>query len=213
MEKIPAKEEMQRALFERHGVFLQRKISQTAVAVCGLGGLGSNIAVCLARSGIGRLFLLDFDRVDVANLHRQQYKAAQVGMMKTAALAANLREIAPYVDVITRTCRITEENLFPLLKDMDIVCEAFDDAEEKAMLVNGVLEQFPETVIVASSGMAGLASGNRIRTRRIARRFFLCGDGTSELSKEKGLFASRVMLCAAHQAHMVLRIIAGKAEI
>ena len=92
---IPAKEEMIKALQMRQGVRLQSKFSSATAAVCGLGGLGSNIAVSLARAGIGKLILIDFDRVDITNLHRQQYKASQIGEYKTAALSANLKEIAP----------------------------------------------------------------------------------------------------------------------
>ena len=212
MSRIPTKEEMQKALEIRHGRELQEKFSQAAVAVCGLGGLGSNIAVSLARAGIGKLILIDFDKVDITNLHRQQYKACQVGMQKTDALAENLLEIAPYLELETHTVRITEENFRPLLQGADIICEAFDNPEAKAMLANGVLETMPDKYLVAASGMAGLSSANSIQTRRVARRFYLCGDGVSEVSQEKALFSSRVMACAAHQAHMVLRILAGELD-
>lgn len=208
MGKIPTGEEMLQALEERHGKDLQAKFSGAAVAVCGLGGLGSNIAVSLARAGIGKLILLDFDRVDISNLHRQQYLASQTGMPKTEALASNLRGIAPYVEIEAHTVRITEENLKELLGEADIICEAFDRAEEKAMLVNGVLEQLPDTYLIAASGMAGLGSANSIRTRKVMKRFYLCGDEVSDVEGELGLVAPRVMLCAAHQAHMVLRILA-----
>ena len=111
------------------------------VAVCGLGGLGSNIAIALARAGVGRLILIDFDRVDITNLHRQQYKADQIGMYKTDALTVNLREIAPYIELEAHTERITEDNALTLLQDADIICEAFDDAECKAMLTDTVLTE------------------------------------------------------------------------
>ncbi len=212
MSKIPTKEEMQEALEIRHGRDLQEKFSRAAVAVCGLGGLGSNIAVSLARAGIGKLILIDFDKVDITNLHRQQYKARQVGMQKTGALAENLLEIAPYLELETHAVRITEENFRPLLQEADVICEAFDNPEAKAMLANGVLETMPDKYLVAASGMAGLSSANSIQTRRVARRFYLCGDGESDISREKTLFSTRVMACAAHQAHMVLRILAGELD-
>lgn len=205
---IPPKEEMYNAMAQRHGKELQRKFSSAVVAVCGLGGLGSNIAVSLARAGVGKLILIDFDKVDVTNLHRQQYKASQVGMDKTAALEQNLREISPYIELEAHNVRITEDNAAALLKNADIVCEAFDNAEAKAMLCNFVLDTFSDKYLVAASGMAGIGSANDIVTRRISNRFYLCGDGVSELADGDGLFSSRVMLCAAHQAHAVLRIIA-----
>ena len=111
MSRIPEREDLQRALAARHGRAVQEKFNQATVAICGLGGLGSNIAIALARAGVGRLILTDFDRVDITNLHRQQYKATQLGEFKTEALAANLREIAPYLTIETHTTAITEEIL------------------------------------------------------------------------------------------------------
>lgn len=213
MPGIPTKEEMRAVLAERHGEALQHCFESAVVAICGLGGLGSNIAISLARAGVGRLILIDFDRVDVSNLHRQQYKAFQTGMLKTEALAQNLREIAPYITLETHAERITAENFQRLLGNANVVCEAFDRPESKAMLVNGVLERLPDTFIVAASGMAGFEPANRICTRRVSRRFYLCGDGTSDVAQAGSLVAPRVMLCAAHQAHAVLRILAGQYEI
>jgi sulfur carrier protein ThiS adenylyltransferase len=210
---IPTKEEWNHALIDRHGEGLYQKFSSATVAVCGLGGLGSNIAITLARAGIGKLILIDFDRVDITNLHRQQYKANQIGRYKTDAFAENLLEIAPYTEIKTLTTKITENNLVDLLRDADIVCEAFDNAESKAMLVNGVLEQLPDCFLVAASGMAGMDTPNTIKTRKIVKGFYLCGDETSDVADTIGLVATRVLLCAAHQAHTVLRILAGEYEV
>ena len=210
---IPTKEEWNKALEERHGKELHRAFSSATVAICGLGGLGSNIAISLARAGVGRLILCDFDRVDITNLHRQQYKADQIGMYKTVALAENLKELAPYVSVEIHTERITEDNALTLLRSADIICEAFDDAECKAMLTNTVLSELPDKYLVAASGMAGMGVTNSIKTRRITSRFYLCGDETSEVSDGIGLVAPRVALCAAHEAHTVLRILAKQFEV
>lgn len=209
---IPTKEEWLSALEQRHGKELQKRFSSAAVAVCGLGGLGSNIAVSLARAGIGKLILIDFDRVDVTNLHRQQYKASQIGEYKSKALPENLKEIAPYIEFETYNVKITEDNATALLQNADIICEAFDNAECKAMLTNIALEQMPDKYLVAASGMAGLGSANAIKTRKVANRFYLCGDEISDVAETGSLVSSRVMLCAAHQAHMVLRILAGEFE-
>lgn len=210
---IPTREELTAALCAKHGAKYQEAFGQAIVAVCGLGGLGSNIAVSLARSGIGQLILIDFDRVDITNLQRQQYKASQVGRYKTDALAENLREIAPYVRLETHTVRMDDSNAGELLREADIVCEAFDQAECKAMLTNLVLETMPDKYLIAASGMAGIGSPNRIRTRQVTKRFYLCGDETSDVDDCPGLFSARVMLCAAHQAHTVLRILAQEYEI
>ena len=210
---IPTKEEWVMALTERHGEELQKSFASATVAVCGLGGLGSNIAISLARADIGKLILCDFDRVDITNLHRQQYKADQIGMYKTEALLENLREINPYIELEAHTERITEENAVTLLSDADVICEAFDDAECKAMLTNTVLSELPDKYLVAASGMAGMETANSIKTRRITSRFYLSGDETSDVSDDIGLVAPRVALCAAHQAHTVLRILAKQFDV
>ena len=209
---IPSREVMREALNIRHGEDLQNKISAARVAVCGLGGLGSNIAIALARAGVGHLHLVDFDRVDLTNLNRQQYAVGPLGQYKTDALRETLSLVSPYCDVTCDTIKVTEENLPDLLRNEDYICEAFDRAEAKAMLVSGVLEHFPEKYLVAGSGLAGLGSANTIQTRRVSKRFYLCGDGTSDSSVGLGLVASRVLVCAAHEANMILRLIAGETE-
>ncbi len=210
---IPSKEEWIQALDDRHGIEFQKKISSTTVAVCGLGGLGSNIAISLARAGIGKLILIDFDKVDITNLHRQQYKANQIGMCKTEALQNNLKEINPYLETKIHTICLDESNAKDVLADADIICEAFDNAEAKANIVNFVLSEMPNKYIVAASGMAGLDSANLIKTRKVSKRFYLCGDEVSDIKDGIGLVSTRVMLCAAHQAHTVLRIIAEEYEV
>ena len=189
---IPSEKEMNMALADRCGDRLAGAFSRAVVAICGLGGLGSNIAVSLVRAGVGRLILIDFDKVDMTNLNRQQYKADQIGMDKTEALSANLREINPYVSLTAHDLRLTAENA--------------------ALLANTVLERLPSAYLVAASGMAGIASANDIKTRRISGRFYLCGDGVSDSAEKPGLLSARVALCAAHQAHMVLRLLAGFKE-
>jgi sulfur carrier protein ThiS adenylyltransferase len=197
------------ALEKRQGVDAVRKLQASTVAVCGLGGLGSNIAISLARAGVGKLILVDFDCVDVTNLHRQQYKANQVGLPKPEALLANLQEVAPYTEYETHFEKVSAENVSALLVNADVICEAFDNAEAKAMLVNTVLETLPSKYLVAASGMAGFDCGNSIRTRKITDKFYLSGDGVSDVNGGIGLVAPRVMLCAAHQALTVIRLILG----
>ncbi len=203
------KNALRQALVQRYGEDITDRLERSTVAVCGLGGLGSNIAVSLARGGVGRLILIDCDRVDISNLHRQQYKVCQIGMLKTEALSENLREIMPYTDIVTHNVRLTQENICGYINEADVVCEAFDSAECKAMLINTVSEKMPGKYIVSASGMAGFGKPDDIKTRRVTERFYLCGDGVSDVESEKTLVSARVALCAAHQAQTVLRILAG----
>ena len=202
------KEVLQEELVNRCGSVAVAKLQAVRVAVVGLGGLGSNIAILLARMGISHLHLIDFDRVDVSNLHRQQYFVEQVGLCKTEALASTLRKINPYINLKLSCVKLDENNLAELLKGEAIICEALDKAETKALLVNEVLESFTDKVIVAASGMAGLGEGNLIQAKRISKKLYLCGDGISDCNDES-LYAARVALCAAQQAHLVQRIILG----
>lgn len=213
MSHILSKEEVYQALNERHSPETQALLNQGNVAIAGLGGLGSNIAYALARIGVGHLHLIDFDCVDITNLNRQQYFMEHIGMYKTDALKSLLLKINPYLDIRTDCVKVTEENLVDLFKDNDIICEAFDVPEAKALLVNGILEHFPEKHLISGSGMAGYESSNLIHTRKVTEHFYLCGDETSEVRYGHGLMAPRVAICAAHEANMVTRLILGENNI
>ena len=208
-DKIPSREELRYALVQKQGEEIVQKLEQATVVICGVGGLGSNVAINLARAGIKKLILVDFDCVDVTNLQRQQYKASQVGTPKTDALVDNLKEIAPYVELEAYNEKITEANVGKFVKEANVVCEAFDNPEAKSMLVNEVLEKYPQKYLVAASGMAGTDSANSITTRKISKRFYLCGDGKSDVTQGLALLAPRVQICAAHQALTIIRILSG----
>ncbi len=207
MGRIPSKEEMGDAFAMRHGREVKERLSQAEVVVCGLGGLGSHIALALARCGIGRLHLIDFDRVELSNLHRQQYFVEQIGMRKTEALRAILLHVQPGMMIRTDCVRMTEENMGELLAGACYICEAFDKPETKAMLTNFVLEHRREAYLVGASGMAGVGKSNHIKTRKILPRFYLCGDGVSDVETCGSFMAPRVMLCAAHQANQMIELI------
>ena len=206
------RDEFRAALVSRHGAERQAKFDAARVAVCGLGGLGSNVAIALARAGVGHLHLIDFDSVEPSNLNRQQYAVGQIGAPKAEAMRDNIATINPFCDVKAETLRITRENIKSLFAEDDIVCEAFDRAEQKAMLVSEVMEVFPEKPVVAASGMSGLESANTITTRRVSRNLYVCGDGTTDVDDGHGLYSARVLACAAHEATMILRLIDGQKE-
>ena len=209
-DKYISKEAWLSALIERHGAARQEKFSRGRVAICGLGGLGSRVAELLTRAGVRYLRLIDFDRLEATNLNRQWYFMEQLGRYKAEALADNLRRITPYAELDVHTVRITEDNLASLLADVDVIVEAFDNATCKAMLVNGVREQFPRCHLVAASGMAGFASANAMRVRRLSENFYLCGDGRSAADAGDGLYGARVNICSAQEALVVLQLLAGE---
>lgn len=209
-DKYISKEAWLSALIERHGAARQEKFSRGRVAICGLGGLGSRVAELLTRAGVGYLRLIDFDRLEATNLNRQWYFMEQLGRYKAEALADNLRRITPYAELDVHTVRITEDNLASLLADVDVIVEAFDTAACKAMLVNGVREKLPQCPLVAASGMAGFASANAMRVRRLSENFYLCGDGRSAADAGDGLYGARVNICSAQEALVVLQLLAGE---
>lgn len=211
MENV-TKQALYQARVERHGEEAVQKLQNACIGIAGLGGLGSHIAVFLARMGVGKLVLADFDRVDVTNLHRQQYFVEQVGLPKTEALADTLRKIDPWIQLELHPVRLMPENISIIFGSCSILCEAFDKAEEKAMLLETVLTELPHTIVVSGSGMAGVGSVNQIQTRKAMNRLYLCGDGETDVAEYGSLFASRVAVCAGHQAHMVLRLLLGETE-
>lgn len=204
------KEDIDKELIKRHGLDFHNKISNSKVAICGLGGLGSNIATLLTRAGVGNIHLIDFDKVDLSNIHRQSYYINQIGKYKTQALKETLKTINPYLKITCDNIKLNENNIKELLQSDEIICEAFDDAIFKAMLTNKVLEIFPNKYLIAASGMAGIGDANEIKTKKINEHFYLCGDQISDINNGLGLIAPRVMICAAHQAQKVLQIIFNK---
>ncbi len=210
---MPDQSAMESILCARHTPHVYEKVKQAHVAIAGLGGLGSNIAVMLARTGVGHLHLIDFDIVEPSNLNRQQYLIGHLGMYKTEAMKDMLAQMNPYVQVDVDTVRIDEDNCAELLKEDDIICEAFDRAEVKAMLTEQILCHYPEKTLICGSGMAGYGPSGTIVTRRITDHFYICGDGVSAAQPGNGLMAPRVTVCAGHQANMVLRCILGLKDV
>lgn len=207
MQQMISNEELDRAFDARFPDEMRKKLRGAKVAVAGLGGLGSNIAVMLARSGIGHLFLVDFDVVDVTNLNRQMYFISHLGLPKTEALPQILYQINPYLSCESMRIKVTPENVRELFKEYPIVCEAFDKPDQKAMLVRELLMQCPETIVVSGNGMAGYGDTNDICTSKKMRRLYVCGDQKTDVGGGIGLMAPRVAACAAHEANKVIQLI------
>ena len=196
-------------LLKRNVKGIAKKLKETKVCILGLGGLGSNVAVLLARAGIGSLKLVDFDTVEASNLNRQQYRISHIGLKKTEIMKTIIKEINPFVEVDTLDIKVNRENIYSIVGDIEIVVEAFDRAETKAMTLEELLAK-KNKIVVSASGMAGLGSANEIITRKIKDNFYLIGDNYSDYEECSGIMSTRVMLCAAHQANMVLRLILGE---
>jgi len=206
----PSSEEFECLLVARHTPGVHQKIKGSVVGIAGLGGLGSAVAIALARVGVGTLILVDFDVVEPSNLNRQQYFIHQIGMSKVEALRENLSRINPYVRIQTYPEKLDRNNVEPIFNKAMVVVEAFDRAEEKAMLINVLSEKMPDTYIVAASGVAGYGDNNEIRTTRFSSKIFVVGDQKTAARPGVGLMAPRVGIAAHHQANLVLRILLGE---
>ena len=192
-----------------HEGALRARLHASSVAIVGCGGLGSNVAAMLLRSGVRTLTLIDFDAVDASNLNRQLFFRDQIGRPKTEALAETLLRIDPEARLTLHTCRMTADNLADLVRGADVIVEAVDRADTKAMIVNTCMTTFPETPLVTASGLAGYGSANAVVTERPCENLYLVGDLTSDVTAGHPLFASRVMVAAAHEAHAAIRRLLG----
>ncbi|MBN2821967.1 MAG: sulfur carrier protein ThiS adenylyltransferase ThiF [Coriobacteriia bacterium] len=191
---------------------LRAQLGFKRVGIVGCGGLGSNAAWMLVRSGIGTLVLADHDLVEESNLHRQFFFRDQVGMPKTEALSINLTRIDPAVNLELFHEHVDEQNFATIFSEIDLFIEAVDTARDKAMLVAVCSEQLPGVPIISASGLAGYGSANDIITRHLMGDLWMIGDLVSEVSEEHPLFASRVCVAAGHEAHMAIRILLGYPE-
>ena len=208
--ETPSAEEFECLMMARHTPGVHQKVKKSVVGIAGLGGLGSAVAIALARIGVGTLILVDFDVVEPSNLNRQHYFLHQIGMPKVDALQENLLKTNPYVRIEPCRERLDRNNMERIFKKADVVVEAFDRADEKVMLINTVSEKMPDKYIVAASGVAGYGDSNKIKTDRLSSKIFVVGDQETAAQPGTGLMAPRVGIVAHHQANIVLRILLGE---
>ena len=208
--EMPPADELEYLMAARHTPGIHARLKAACVGIAGVGGLGSAVVVALARIGVGHLILADFDVVEPSNLNRQQYFVDQLGMPKVEALVETLRRINPYLQ-LTSHCVVLDPGNLPLIfSPCSVLTEAFDRAEMKAMLVDTAMERLPGVTVIAASGVAGYGSNNSIQTRRLNRRLYLVGDGSSEAAPGNGLMAPRVGIAACQQANQAVRLILGE---
>ena len=113
----------------------QEKLQNAKVLVVGCGGLGSPIAVYLASSGVGELHLVDFDRIDTTNLHRQVfYSLDAIGKSKAETLAKFIEKRAPFTNVTFSETPVIKSNVFQLISEVDIVVDGTDSLPTKYLL-------------------------------------------------------------------------------
>ncbi len=188
---------------------IKEKLRHSSVGIAGVGGLGSNAAVALARAGIGRLILVDFDKVEERNLDRQYYFINQIGKLKVEALKENIIRLNLKVEVSTINQKLEKNNMEKPFKDVDVVIEALDNAETKTQFIEEILTKFPDKPIVAASGVAGYGHSDRIYTKKLGN-LYMCYDEEAKSSDDDVLMAPRVALMANWEANLALEIILGE---
>lgn len=206
---MPEREILKSMIEARNSPELNTALQNATVGVAGLGGLGSNIALSLARVGVARLVLVDFDIVEPSNLNRQQYFVSHIGMKKIDAMKRLIADVNPFVEVITHDVYLDAKNVAEIFSPCSIICEAFDNTIGKAMFLNEAGSSLSDKKIITASGMAGYHESNSIKTMKFAKNLYVCGDLKSAAKIGQGLMAPRVGICANHEANLVLRLLMG----
>jgi len=188
---------------------IKKKLLDSSVGIAGLGGLGSNAAVALARAGIGKLVLVDFDLIERDNLNRQYYFLDQVGRAKVDALKGNIRRINPNINILIHNIKLNKGSMEKPFKDVDVIIEALDNAETKTAFIEEILLKLPDKPLVAASGVAGYGHSDRIKTNRYGN-LYLCYDENAKSCDEDVLLAPRVALMANWEANLAVEIILGE---
>jgi len=186
---------------------IKTHLSKYTVGIAGAGGIGSNCAVALARSGVGTLIIADFDIVEEPNLNRQYYFISQIGSLKTTALKLNIKNIDTGVKVIDHPVKLDRNNITTIFARCNLIIEAFDNAEMKEMLIETVQMKMPGIPLIVGSGMAGFGNSNSIRCRKIDETLYVCGDESSEVSDNHPPLASRIGIVANMQANTAIEIL------
>ena len=187
---------------------IKQRLKTKTVGIAGAGGLGSNCAAALARVGVGKIIIADFDTVTNSNLNRQYYFVNQVGRRKASAIRENLLQINPSIQIITYDIRLDPQHIISIFRSCDIIVEAFDFADQKEMLIETVLTEFPEKPLIVGLGMAGWGMNDTIHVRKLDN-MFICGDEVTEIDPDIPPVAPRVGIVANMQANVVLEILLG----
>jgi len=185
------------------------KLKKYTIGIAGAGGLGSNCAVALARVGLGKLVIADFDVVNETNLNRQYFFRDQLGEKKVTALKKNIERINPDIQINAYDIKLNKNNLVHLFKDCDIIVEAFDLAEMKQMIIETCMTKFPDKPLIIGSGIAGWGKSNTIKCKK-SENLYICGDEESETTDNNPPLAPRVGIVANMQANTVLEILLNK---
>lgn len=195
--------------FKDHDPEVLKAVSEAKIGIAGAGGLGSNCAVALARSGVGKLIIADFDKVSASNLNRQYYFNDQIGLYKVEALKRNLKKVNPFSEYEIHTRRLDPVLIQEIFEDVDILIEAFDQADAKQMLIETWDDFFSDIPIIVGSGIGGIGDNNKLR-ETASGNLYLIGDGVADVEQGYKPLAPRVGAIANMQANLALELLVKK---
>ncbi|HUS87949.1 MAG TPA: sulfur carrier protein ThiS adenylyltransferase ThiF [Desulfosporosinus sp.] len=184
------------------------KVQETRIGIAGLGGLGSNVAWHLVRSGFSHLVLADFDRVEASNLNRQFYFPDQLGLLKTEALAENLLRINPDLNLELYSVLVTPANVQAIFGQCPVWVEGFDQTASKKMFVEEGLASGKK--VIGASGLAGWGDTDTIHTLHWGSGLSVVGDFCTAVAEDRPPLSPRVGVAAAKQANLVLAWVLGE---
>jgi sulfur carrier protein ThiS adenylyltransferase len=187
------------------------KLKKYSVGIAGLGGLGSNAAVSLARAGIGRIVLIDYDTVEKTNLNRQYFFLNQISQNKTDALKENIKKINPEIKIETFTEKLKKNKMAQHFANTDLIIEALDDAETKTLFIEEMQQKLPNTPIIAASGVTGYGNNERIKTKKLDNLYIIY-DKKAKSTEKDILTAPRIALIANMQANLAVEILLDKVK-
>ncbi|MBU1023021.1 sulfur carrier protein ThiS adenylyltransferase ThiF [bacterium] len=176
-------------------------LKKKCVGIAGAGGLGSNVAIMLARSGIGKLIVVDYDDVEIENLNRQHFFLEHVGKPKVEALGEIIKKIVPGMNYVSSKVRLTEENIAGIFGEVDVLVEALDKAYYKAVLIDSWVALKNNRPIIAVSGVAGYGKIDKIKVKRMGNLTII---GDFESNQCDGMMAPRITLVASMQAALTI---------
>lgn len=205
-------EKFEKAFFSQRDLKILDILTRSTIGIAGAGGLGSTAAVTLARAGVGKLIIADFDIIEASNLNRQQYFLDQIGKPKVEALIENLKKMNPYSTYEGCQVELNKENVPEVFAEAEILIEAFDRAEMKQMLIESWLSRYPDRPIIVASGLAGIGANEKLHTRRLGN-LYICGDEETECDECIAPMAPRVAVVANMQANLAVELLMNKKAV
>ena len=198
-------EDIREKVLERQDPIVNEKLKDAKVSILGCGGLGSNIAMTLARSGIGELYLYDFDLIEYSNLNRQNFTLDELGGDKAELTKKKIESTLPYVKCHNQNIYLDTESMDSIVDRTDIFIEAFDNKESKTMLFDYFVGR-QDKYLITGNGVSGLGELSDIKIKQI-ENVIMIGDFNS--NPDEGLYLAYVSLIANLEALTAIKIIKG----